>query len=130
MTDLLALLQEFYRDKLAALVRHEAVARGITQYDVNNAYQHIINREDVQLSWLSSAITELGGALDVPSVQPDLARTRSVSEKAEHAPSRPASPVKTLMICNERARSAPTRSPLSALLGRAPRCIRVRTPPP
>jgi len=38
---------------------------------------------------------------------------RSVSEKREHAPSRPASPAKTPMIRHHRARSAPTRSPFS-----------------
>ena len=48
---------------------------------------------------------------------------RSVSEKPEHAPSRPASPVRTPMIWKERARSAPTRSPFRALLGRAPRAL-------
>jgi len=63
VSDLLGLLQEFYRDKLATLLRHQAGARSITQYDVNNTYQYIINREDVQLSWLSSAIASLGGTV-------------------------------------------------------------------
>ena len=30
-------------------------------YDFNNTYQYIIARGDVQLNWLSDAITELGG---------------------------------------------------------------------
>jgi hypothetical protein len=63
VTDLLATLQEFYREKLTAMLRHQAGARLIGQYDINNTYQYIINREDVQLSWLSAAITELGGTL-------------------------------------------------------------------
>ena len=63
MTDLLSLLQAFYREKLAMLLRHQAAARVVGQYDVNNTYQYIINREEVQLSWLASAITELGGAV-------------------------------------------------------------------
>jgi len=39
VTDLLALLQEFYRDKLTAMLRHQAGARLIGQYDINNTYQ-------------------------------------------------------------------------------------------
>jgi hypothetical protein len=66
MTDVLALLQEFHRERLAALVRHQAGARLVEQYDANNTYQYIINREDTQLSWLEAAIRELGGP--VPGV--------------------------------------------------------------
>lgn len=66
MSDLLALLQEFYREKLTALLRHQEGARVIGQYDVNNTYQYIINREDVQLTWVAAAIEELGGP--VPEV--------------------------------------------------------------
>jgi hypothetical protein len=62
VTDLLRLLQEFHREKLAMLLRHQLRARFIPQYDVNNTYQYIINREDTQLSWLAQAIVELGGS--------------------------------------------------------------------
>ena len=62
MTELLPLLQEFYREKLEMLLRHQAGARLIAQYDVNNTYQYIVNRDAVQLSWLDTAIVELGGA--------------------------------------------------------------------
>ena len=55
MTDLLALLQQFHREKLAMFLRHEDGARFVGQYDANNTYQYIINREDVQLSWLATA---------------------------------------------------------------------------
>ena len=49
-------------------------------------------------------------------------RARSVSEKQEHAPSRPASPAENSHNSNYLcARSAPTRSPFPPLLGRAPR---------
>ena len=41
------------------MLRHMAHARLVGQYDANNTYQYIINREDVQLSWLSKAIAEL-----------------------------------------------------------------------
>jgi hypothetical protein len=62
VTDLVPLLQDFYRDKLALLLRHQAGARVVAQYDVNNAYQYIINRDEAHLGWLGTAITELGAA--------------------------------------------------------------------
>jgi hypothetical protein len=61
VTDALSTLQRFYREKLADRTRHEAVARLVGQYDINNTYQYIINREDTQLSWIRAAI-ELAGA--------------------------------------------------------------------
>jgi hypothetical protein len=63
VTALLGLLQEFYREKLTSLLRHQVAARFIAQYDVNNTYQYIINRDDTHLSWLASAISELGGMI-------------------------------------------------------------------
>jgi hypothetical protein len=63
VSDLLALLQDFYREKLTALVRHEEGARVIGQYDFNNTYQYIINREEAQLSWVAAAIAEAGGSV-------------------------------------------------------------------
>lgn len=60
MTDLLPLLQDFHRDKLAMLLQHQAGARLISQYDANNTYQYIINREEAQLTWIATAIRELG----------------------------------------------------------------------
>jgi hypothetical protein len=70
VSDLAALLQEFYREKLAALLRHQSGARLIAQYDQNNTYQYIINREDVQLSWVGKAIAELGGAVPDDQSEP------------------------------------------------------------
>lgn len=64
MSDLLALLQDFYRDKLTQLLRHEDRARHVSQYDINNTYQYIINREETQLSWIRTAIVDLGGQVD------------------------------------------------------------------
>jgi hypothetical protein len=58
----LALIEEFHREKLAAMIQHMSHARLVGQYDANNTYQYVINRDDVQLSWLAKAITELGGA--------------------------------------------------------------------
>ena len=66
-TELLALLREFYRDKLAMRQRHVAVAKHVAHYDFNNTYQYVITREDVQLNWLRDAIIDMGGELeDVP----------------------------------------------------------------
>jgi hypothetical protein len=59
--DLLAVLGEFHAEKLAMRQRHAAVARHVSSYSFNNAYQYVIAREDVHLSWLDAAIRELGG---------------------------------------------------------------------
>ena len=58
---LLELLREFYREKSAIRLRHVAGARLVGNYDFNNTYQYIINREDVHLAWIRDAITDLGG---------------------------------------------------------------------
>jgi hypothetical protein len=63
-TELLALLRDFYRDKLTLRQRHVAVARHVPDYDFNNTYQYVIAREDVQLNWLRDAITDMGGTLE------------------------------------------------------------------
>jgi hypothetical protein len=72
--ELVALLQEFSRDKLALRERHITGAERVANYDFNNTYQYIINREDQQVSWLGDALEELASALseaapslDVPS---------------------------------------------------------------
>jgi hypothetical protein len=70
VTELLALLQEFYRDKLAELLRHQAGARLVGQYDANNTYQYILNREETQLSWLATASLELGGSVPADGQEP------------------------------------------------------------
>ena len=58
---MLELLREFYRDKFALRQRHAAAARLVKDYEINNAYQYIIAREDMQVRWLSDAIVDLGG---------------------------------------------------------------------
>jgi hypothetical protein len=70
-TELLTLLREFHRDKLAVRRRHEAAARHVSHYDFNNTYQYVIAREDVQLAWLRDAITDMGGATEDVS-EPDI----------------------------------------------------------
>jgi hypothetical protein len=69
-TELQQLLQEFYVERLALLVRHEAAARFVTDYDVNNAYQYVINREETHISWLQHALVDLGAELpDTPAAE-------------------------------------------------------------
>jgi hypothetical protein len=69
-TDLLPVLQDFYRDKLQELLRHIAGARLISQYDANNTYQYVINREETQLSWVGQVIVGLDGAVAADSAEP------------------------------------------------------------
>jgi hypothetical protein len=69
--DTLPLLQEFYRDKLAALLRHESAARHVPQYDINNTYQYIINREETELSWVARSIVDLGGEVPAEITVPE-----------------------------------------------------------
>jgi hypothetical protein len=64
---LLEVLQAFYHDKLEALRHHEGGARLILQYDANNTYQYIVNRDEMHLSWLATAIESLGGAVEAGS---------------------------------------------------------------
>jgi hypothetical protein len=71
VTDLLPLLDEFHRDKLTELLRHQAGARLVGQYDVNNTYQYIINREEMQLAWIAAAIVELGAAVADDVAEPE-----------------------------------------------------------
>ena len=82
MTDLLPLLGEFHREKLDMMLRHQAGARFISQYNVNNTYQYIINRDDVQLSWLETAIRELGGTVPVAQSEPQRSGPGKAAEQA------------------------------------------------
>jgi hypothetical protein len=69
--DVLPLLQEFYAEKLASLMRHQAASRLVGQYDINNTYQYIVNREDAHLSWVGRSIQELGGTVGADQREPD-----------------------------------------------------------
>jgi hypothetical protein len=79
--DLLQLLREFYREKAGLRQRHVAGARFVSNYDFNNTYQYVINREDVQLSWLQDAIVDLGGTVD--DVQEPELRPSGSSDEAQ-----------------------------------------------
>ena len=63
--EMVAVVREFHREKLALRQRHVAVARQVSDYDANNTYQYVIAREDVHLSWLEAAIGELGGTPEI-----------------------------------------------------------------
>jgi len=67
--ELIELLVDCYRDKSALMQRHLAAARVVVDYDFNNTYQYVINREEIQLQWLRDAIEDRGGkVIDAPSV--------------------------------------------------------------
>ena len=57
------LIRDCYLERVALLMRHEAVAVTVTDYDINNAYQYIIAREETHLSWLQQALLSLGAPL-------------------------------------------------------------------
>ena len=63
-TEMLELLGEFHRGKLAMLRRHVAAAQLVSDYNFNNTYQYIIAREDMHVRWVADAILDLGGTLD------------------------------------------------------------------
>jgi hypothetical protein len=69
-SDLQHLIRDFYLARLALLMRHEDVARHVSQYDANNAYQYVINREETHVSWLQHALLDVGAP-----IPPDPART-------------------------------------------------------
>jgi hypothetical protein len=56
-------LIDFAGERLALIQRHEAAARVVGHYDFNNTYQYVIAREETHLSWLQSALVELGAVL-------------------------------------------------------------------
>lgn len=62
-SELQQFLAEFAADRLALLKRHEAGARSVSHYDFNNTYQYVINREETHLTWVQTALAELGAAL-------------------------------------------------------------------
>ena len=57
------LIRDFYLERVAQLMRHEDVAVTVTDYDINNAYQYIIAREQTHLSWLQHALLDVGAPI-------------------------------------------------------------------
>jgi hypothetical protein len=89
-TETLQRLLDACVEKAALRNRHEAVARIVGQYDINNTYQYVIAREDQHLSWLADAIVSLGGTVPsqtasetVAAVKGDDAVRRIVGEDAQ-----------------------------------------------
>jgi hypothetical protein len=81
--ELLALLREFHRDKLAMYRRHVAAARFVSDYDFNNTYQYVIAREDMQVAWLRDAILDMGGTPeDVPEPEIKQSGKREAAQMA------------------------------------------------
>jgi len=76
--DMLALLQDFYHDRLRLMTDHQMSARGVGQYHFNNTYQYVIAREETHLQWVADAITRLGGSL------PDLRAAADRGPASEH----------------------------------------------
>jgi hypothetical protein len=75
-TELQTLLREFYLERLALLMRHESAARFVADYDVNNAYQYVISREETHVSWLQHALLDLGAEFPADPAIPDVTPTR------------------------------------------------------
>jgi hypothetical protein len=61
--ELVELLKVFLRERTALLQRHEEVAKQVTDYDVNNAYQYVVAREETHVSWLQHALLDLGAEI-------------------------------------------------------------------
>lgn len=72
--ELTGLLQEFHREKTALLAEHVAAASAVGSYDFNNAYQYVINREETHVSWLRTALEELGVPVADRSASPEASR--------------------------------------------------------
>jgi bacterioferritin (cytochrome b1) len=88
--ELLALLQDFYDDRLRLMIDHQVSARRVGHYHFNNTYQYLIAREDTQLQWVADAITRLGGSLPdlraaadrAPASEPQVIEADLDSERA------------------------------------------------
>jgi hypothetical protein len=68
--ELLNLLQDFYRETLELAQTRQVNARSVGAYDVNNAYQQVLGRQDTHLQWLADAIVALGGASPETTFEP------------------------------------------------------------
>lgn len=75
-TELQELIREFYLERLALLMQHESAARFVTDYDVNNAYQYVISREETHISWLQQALLAMGAQIPADPAVPDVRPTR------------------------------------------------------
>ena len=65
--ELRQLLTDFAAERVAILQRHEAGARIVSHYDLNNTYQYVIAREETHVSWLQNALAEFSEPLPGPA---------------------------------------------------------------
>ena len=75
-TELQALVRDFYLERLTLLMQHEASAEHVSDYDVNNAYQYIISREETHISWLQHALVDLGAQIPADPSAPNVTTSR------------------------------------------------------
>jgi Mn-containing catalase len=80
-------LTDIAAERLALLQRHEAAARVVGHYDFNNTYQYVIAREETHLSWLQSALAEIGAELPqstLPLTAPEAPKGKRQDSGAYH----------------------------------------------
>jgi hypothetical protein len=89
-TDILQRLLDVHAEKSAFRWHHVATAAVAGPYDINNAYQYVIAREDQHLTWLADAIRGMGGLVPaatevdaLPAVKGDEALRRLVASDAD-----------------------------------------------
>ena len=70
--ELVDLLNTLLRERTALLQRHEEVAKQVTDYDVNNTYQYVVNREETHVSWLQQALLDLGAQIPAEPPRPSV----------------------------------------------------------
>ncbi|MGE3275803.1 MAG: hypothetical protein AB7O67_11875 [Vicinamibacterales bacterium] len=84
--ELQQLLRDFYTERLALLQRHEASATFVSDYDINNAYQYVLNREEAHVSWVGHALLDVGAEIPAdppaPTVKPSAKGAAGMSEVA------------------------------------------------
>ncbi len=95
--ELRQLLTDFAAERVAILQRHEAGARTVSHYDLNNTYQYVIAREETHVSWLQNALAEFDVAL------PNAASTLPVPATAK--PGKKVDPVTFRGILEDDART-------------------------
>ncbi len=79
-TDLQTLLTEIYTERVLLLMRHEASATVMGDYDINNTYQYVLSREETHVSWLHHAIVDVGGRTPPDPARPLLPERVKVRE--------------------------------------------------
>ena len=79
---LVDLIRDFLLERISLLMRHEDVAQQVPDYDINNAYQYIVAREETHLSWLQHALLDLGAPLPADPPRQTVALVKGDAWKA------------------------------------------------